>query len=77
VYGLPAWSFFVVGALKIAFAILLILGVWLSPLTDPAAIGIAILMAAAVLMHAKVRDPVRKAVPAAVTLVCALVVVLA
>jgi uncharacterized membrane protein HdeD (DUF308 family) len=77
VYGLPTWSFFAVGALKIVFAILLILGVWLSSFTVPAAIGIAILMAGAVLMHAKVRDPVRKAIPSAVMLVCALVLALA
>lgn len=41
------------------------------------ALQVAILMAAAVVMHAKVRDPVRKAVPAAVMFVCALLVVLA
>ncbi len=76
VYGLPTWSFFVVGALKIACAILLIVGVWVSPLKVAAAIGIAILMAGAVLMHAKVGDPLRKAFPAATMFVCALVLAL-
>jgi len=76
VYGLPTWSFFVVGALKIAFASLLILGLWFSQLTAPAAVGIAILMAGAVCMHARVGDPVKKALPAASVLLCALILVL-
>jgi uncharacterized membrane protein HdeD (DUF308 family) len=76
VYGLPSWSFFVVGALKLACASLLLLGLWFSQLTAPAAVGIAILMAGAVLMHAKVGDPLRKAVPAASVLLCALLLAL-
>jgi uncharacterized membrane protein YphA (DoxX/SURF4 family) len=64
VYGLPGWFMGVVGFLKLLCAVLLIAGIWFSPLTKPAAAGMAILMLGAVAMHVKVRDPLKKALPA-------------
>lgn len=63
-YGLPAWSMGVVGFLKVTLAILLLVSIWLPVLTRPAAIGIAALMLGAVSMHLKVRDPLKKSLPA-------------
>ncbi len=63
-YGLPAWSVGVVGFLKVTLAILLLVGIWLPVVTRPAAIGIAALMLGAVSMHLKVRDPMKKSLPA-------------
>ncbi len=63
-YGLPAWSVGVVGFLKVTLAILLLVGIWLPVVTRPAAIGIAALMLGAVSMHMKVRDPMKKSLPA-------------
>jgi VIT1/CCC1 family predicted Fe2+/Mn2+ transporter len=69
VYGLPRAAFFVVGALKISAALVLIAGVWVALPVRLAAAVIAALMVGALVMHVKVGDPVKKAVPAAVMLV--------
>lgn len=63
-YGLPTWFMWVVGGLKVSLAILLIVGVWVTPVSRPAAIGVAVLMLGAIAMHVKVGDPVKKSLPA-------------
>jgi hypothetical protein len=65
VYGLPPWSVWSIGALKLALAAALVVGIWIPELVRPAAIGMAVLMLGAVAMHVKVRDPLLKALPAA------------
>ncbi len=77
VYGLPVWFMGVVGFLKLLFAVLLIAGIWFAPLTRPAAAGMAMLMLGAVSMHVKVKDPLKKALPALGMLVLCLIVALA
>ncbi len=69
VYGLPAWSVRVIGSLKLLLAAALIAGVWVPGLTQPAAIGLAVLMLGAVAMHVKVRDPLMRSLPALTLLV--------
>ena len=70
-YGLPGWFFYLVGTLKITFALTLIAGVWVPVLTKPAAIGMAVLMAGAFVMHLKVKDPLQKGWPSlAMLLLC-------
>ncbi len=76
VYGLPPWFMGVVGVFKILFAVFLILGVWLPSLTRPGAIGMAVLMLGAVSMHIKVKDPLKKSLPAFTMLVLCVVVAL-
>lgn len=77
VYGLPEWTMLLVGFLKLSLAAVLMVRVWYPALARPAAAGIALLMLGAVLMHLKVRDPARRAVPALTMLSLSLVVVLA
>jgi hypothetical protein len=77
VYGLPGWFMWVVGALKLLFATLLLVGIWVPAVTRPAAAGMAVLMLGAVAMHIKVKDPVKRALPASVMLVLSLIVALA
>jgi uncharacterized membrane protein YphA (DoxX/SURF4 family) len=67
-YGLPAPAFYVVGGLKIVCGVLLLVGLWYSPVVLPAAAVVAALMAGAVAMHLKVGDAVSKYVPAALML---------
>lgn len=67
-YGLPAWFMKVVMVLKLTCATFLLLGLWYPALVEPGAYGMVILMTGAVLMHAKVKDEVKKSVPAAVML---------
>lgn len=74
-YGLPPWSMSVIGCLKVSLAILLIAGVWFPSLAKPAAIGTAVLMAGAVAMHVKVKDPMMRSLPALALLVLSLVVI--
>jgi len=77
VYGLPPWFMFAVGAAKVALAALLIAGLWFPMLTKAAAIGLAMLMGGAVAMHLKVKDPIKKSVPAmAILVLCTVVAVL-
>lgn len=77
VYGLPGWSVGVIGFLKLLFAASLIAGVWIPALTRPAAIGLGVLMLGAVAMHFKVKDPLKKSLPAFTLLVLCIVVAVA
>jgi len=64
VYGLSERFMRLVGALKLTFAALLVIGIWQSTLTPWAALGMATLMVGALAMHLKVGDPVMRSVPA-------------
>jgi uncharacterized membrane protein YphA (DoxX/SURF4 family) len=68
VYGLPAWFCYLIGALKVSAAIALLLGFMYPQLIPPAAGLIAVLMVGAVAMHMKVKDPIKKAIPASLML---------
>ena len=63
-YGLPGWSPYVIGTLKVGSALCLIAGLWLRFLVLPAALLVTILMLGAFAMHLKIRDPLNKSVPA-------------
>lgn len=67
-YGLPLWSFYVIGFIKITSAILLLLGLWIPFLVFPSALVVSLLMLGAVCMHIKVRDPLKKLLPALIML---------
>ena len=63
-YGLPIWSMYLVGTLKVAIAVMLIICIWVEELLIYNLILLAALMIAAVLMHVKVKDPIKKSYPA-------------
>ena len=63
-YGLPAWSMYLVGAAKIVIAVMLIVSIWFKELLVYNLLALAVLMIAAVLMHIKVKDPIKKSYPA-------------
>lgn len=71
-YGLPLWSFYVIGFIKISAALLLLLGLWIPFLVFPSALVISLMMVGALCMHIKVRDPVKKFLPALVMLFCSI-----
>ena len=77
VYGLSDEVRKIVGALKLSLAGLLIVGIWIPAVAVVAASCMAFLMLVAVVMHAKVSDPIKKAIPALCMMVLSLVVVLA
>ncbi|MDP1880812.1 MAG: DoxX family protein [Parachlamydiaceae bacterium] len=68
-YGLPLWSYYVIGFIKICSAFLLLLGLWIPSLVFPAALIVSLLMVGAVCMHIKVRDPLKKLLPALIMLI--------
>ena len=70
IYGLPLWSFYVVGFIKISSAFLLLLGLWIPFLVFPSALVISLMMVGALFMHMKVRDPLMKSLPALIMLFC-------
>ena len=77
VYGLPSWFMGIVGFLKLLFATLLIVGIWYQPVVRPASIGMAVLMLGAISMHVKVKDPMKRSLPAFTMLVLSGIVALA
>ena len=74
VYGLPGWSVYVVGFLKLLSATLLLVGIYYPVLVMPAAVMMIILMSGAFIMHLKVKDPLKKAAPALSLLVLSILV---
>jgi hypothetical protein len=75
VYGLPNWFMILTGTMKVGFALLLVAGIWIPHLTLISAIAIALLMAGAVSMHIRVKDPLKKSLPALSLLALSLAVV--
>ena len=72
-YGLPKWFMYLVGAGKMAIALCMIAGFWVPMLVLPASALLVVLMIGAVAMHAKVRDPFIRALPAFLMLAMAVV----
>lgn len=64
VYGLPVWMCYVVGTLKVAFAIGLLAGIFFPVLVVPSAIGLAVLLTGSIVMHLKISDLLFKSFPA-------------
>ena len=67
-YGLPPAMFYIVGALKVLAGVVLLAALWVHLPVAIAAAVVAVLMVGAIAMHLKVKDPVRKSVPAVVML---------
>lgn len=67
-YGLPGWTYYLVGGLKILAGLMLIVGIWLPVLVQPAAVVVILLMLGALAMHIKVGDPLLRSVPALLVL---------
>tara|TARA_B100000212_G_scaffold338374_1_gene314792 strand:- start:137 stop:520 length:384 start_codon:yes stop_codon:yes gene_type:complete len=74
-YGLPLWMVYFVGILKVIFSIGLIAGLWIPELISFSASGIAIFMFFAILMHVKIKDPIKKSIPALTFMVLSLLII--
>lgn len=76
-YGLPFWFMCVIGVLKVGLAVALLAAIWIHRFAQPAAIGLGLLMLGAFVMHLKVKDPFKKALPSiAVLAMCAAIALL-
>lgn len=74
VYGLPSWFCTLIGVLKVTSAVMLLLGLCYPAFVLPAALLVLILMCGAVVMHAKVKDPIKKTIPAALMLLMSVMI---
>jgi uncharacterized membrane protein YphA (DoxX/SURF4 family) len=63
-YGLPDWFCYLVGGLKITSGMLLLIGLAFPQIVPYVAILVSLLMIGALGMHVKVKDPIKKSVPA-------------
>lgn len=68
-YGLPGWTMYLVGTLKVGAALALLIGIGLHALVLPAALLIVLLMIGAIAMHLKIHDPFKKSIPAVILLI--------
>ena len=75
-YGLSETVMYTVGGLKVIAAALLLISIWVPSLTLPAAGTMAVLMAGAISMHLKVKDPLQKSFPAFTFLVLSVILIL-
>jgi hypothetical protein len=75
-YGLSETVMYVVGGIKVFFAILLVLSIQFEILAVPAAAGMGIMMLGAIFMHLKVKDPIKKSFPAFSFLVLSALIIL-
>ena len=74
-YGLPSWIMYLVGILKVTFSVGLLAGLWFPEVVRFSASGIAVLMFFAILMHAKIKDPLTKSIPAITFMVLSILIV--
>ncbi len=63
-YGLSETTMYTVGAIKVGLASLMLVGLFVPKVARPASASLAAMMLGAVGMHAKVGDPVKRALPA-------------
>jgi hypothetical protein len=64
VYGLSETMMYFIGFLKVLSAITLVVSIWYPVLAIPASAAMGFLMIGAIWMHLKVKDPIKKALPA-------------
>ena len=77
VYGLPTWFCYLVGTLKVVSGVLLLIGLVVPEVVPYVASVVSVLMVGALAMHVKVKDPIKKSIPAACVLaLCILMIVL-
>lgn len=76
-YGLSETLVYIVGFVKCFLALALLTGIWIESVTDPAAIGMGIMMLGAIVMHLKIKDSFKQTLPALSLLIsCAVIVAL-
>jgi uncharacterized membrane protein YphA (DoxX/SURF4 family) len=67
-YGLPDFTFYLVGGLKIVAGLALVIGLWVDLPVRIAGGVVGLLMVGALVMHVKVGDPPMRSLPAALML---------
>lgn len=63
-YGMSEKAMYAVGAAKVSLAVMMLVGLREPKLARPASAGLAAMMLGAIGMHVKVKDPVKRSLPA-------------
>ena len=63
-YGISKNQMYVVGAAKVGLASMMLAGLAIPKLVRPASTGLAMFMVGALGMHVKVKDPIKRSMPA-------------
>jgi hypothetical protein len=63
-YGMSETTMYAVGAAKVSLAGMMLVGHRVPKLVRPASAGLAVFMLGAIAMHVKVKDPIKRALPA-------------
>ncbi len=63
-YGMSEKTMYAIGAVKVGLAASMLVGLRVPALTRPASGGLAAMMLGAIGMHMKVKDPIKRALPA-------------
>ncbi len=63
-YGISEKAMYAVGGVKVSLAILMLVGNFVPKLTRPASLLLAAFMVGAIGMHVKVKDPIKRSLPA-------------
>ncbi len=63
-YGLSETTMYAVGAAKVSLASMMLVGLFVPKIARPASTGLATLMLGAIGMHVKVKDPLKRSIPA-------------
>ena len=63
-YGLSEGTMYAVGAAKVSLASAMLVGLFVLKIARPASTGLAALMLGAIGMHVKVKDPLKRPMPA-------------
>lgn len=73
-YGLPVWFCYLIGTLKVLLAIGLLTSIWIPEIKQVSALGLAVLLFGSIIMHLKIKDPIKKSFPAFLFLVMCLAI---
>ncbi len=76
-YGFSKNQMYAVGAAKVSLATLMLVGHAVPKITRPASTGLALFMLGAISMHVKVKDPIKRSMPAITVLSLSTVAALA
>ncbi len=71
-YALPDWVRDLTGIVKLAFSLMLLIGIEREQFAVIGGIGIAVLMGAALLTHLRVKNPVFKMIPSLILMILSL-----
>ena len=63
-YGLSERTMYAVGAAKVSLASMMLIGLFVPKIARPASAGLAAFMLGAIGMHIKVKDPLKRSIPA-------------